>query len=213
MNVQKLLREIRLVPVAVIESVEQAVPLAEALLRGGLSVIEVTFRTPAAAAAIHAIVEKCPRMTVGAGTILTPEQLEKAIVSGAQFGVAPGFDRELAALAKAKGWPFIPGISTATELTAAIRSGCEIVKFFPAEAAGGPEMLRSLCAAFKHTGIQVMPTGGVSAANLSQWLSIPEVAAAGGSWMVSPKLISAGAWDEIEKQTAEAVCCIRIAGA
>jgi len=195
----------RLVPVVVIEEPQQAVPLAQALWRAGLDLIEVTFRTPAAAGAIRAIREALPDMVVGAGTLLAPAQVDEALAAGAAFGVAPGFNPVVVAHAQAVGLPFIPGIATPTELEAALAAGCRTLKFFPAEPAGGVPMLKGMAAAYGHTGVRFMPTGGVDAARLGAWLAVPEVVAVGGTWFVDRARIRAGAWDEIEQCTREAL--------
>ena len=192
------------VPVIVVEREEQAVPLARALVRGGLTVLEVTFRTAAAAGAIAAIRRDVPEATVGAGTLLAPGQVRSAKAAGASFGVAPGFDPVVAAAAKDAGLPFCPGVATASELSQALTAGFRLVKFFPAEAAGGVKMLKNLLGAFRSAGVRFMPTGGVSAANLADWLAVPEVAGCGGTWVVPKDALAAGDWGRIETLAKEA---------
>ncbi len=199
------LSAVKLVPVVVLNDAAYAVPLARTLLENGCPCMEITFRTAAAADAIAAIFREVPEMLVGAGTLLTPEQVEQAQLAGATFGVAPGFDPAVVAKAQELDFPFVPGISTASEMSQALAMGCVFQKFFPAEAAGGVNMLKSLMGAFRHTGIRIMPTGGVNAANMGAWLSIPEVVACGGSWMCESALIQAGNWAEIGRRTAQAL--------
>ena len=193
-----------IVPVIVIEKAEQAVPLAKALVRGGLSVLEVTFRTEAAAGAIAAIRREVPEAVVGAGTLLTSQMVKDAKTAGAVFGVAPGFDPVVMAAAMAEGLPMCPGIATASELSQALSAGCEIVKFFPAEAAGGVKMIKNLLGAFRFTGIRFMPTGGVNPSNVADYLAVPEVLCCGGTWIVPKDALAAGDWAAIEKLAADA---------
>ena len=197
------------VPVIVIEREGQAVPLAKALVKGGLPVLEVTFRTKAAAGAIAAIRREVPEAVVGAGTVLTAGMLKAAKEAGAVFGVAPGFDPAIVAEAKAQGFPFCPGIATASELSQALTAGCTMVKFFPAEAAGGVKMIKNLLGAFRFTGVRFMPTGGVNLSNVADYLSVPEVACCGGTWIVPKDALAAGDWAKIEKLAAEASAVAR----
>ena len=197
------------VPVIVIEREDQAVPLARALVAGGLPVLEVTFRTEAAAGAIAAIRRGVPEAVVGAGTLLTAEQVHAAKKAGAAFGVAPGSDPVVVDEAKSQLLPFCPGVATASELSQALTAGCEVVKFFPAEAAGGVKMIRSLLGAFRSTGVRFMPTGGISAANLADYLSIPEVLCCGGTWVVPKDALAANDWAAIEKLAADAAAIAR----
>lgn len=207
-SIQSLLNGTRIIPVIVINDVEAAVPLVQALSRGGLPVVEITFRTAAAEEAIRRITRECPDVIVGAGTILTTDQLKAAKAAGAAFGVSPGLDSEILRLAKAENWPFVPGIATATELTLALREGCGMVKFFPAEAAGGTKMIQALSGAFRHTGVTFMPTGGVTQNNIASYLGIKEVTAAGSSWIADGTLIKAGDWAEIERRAREACAAV-----
>jgi len=193
-----------IIPVIVIDKEEQAVPLAKALVKGGLSVLEVTFRTQAAAGAIAAIRREVPEAVVGAGTLLTPAMVKAAKEAGAVFGVAPGFDPAVIAAAKENDLPFCPGIATASELSQALTAGCEVVKFFPAEAAGGVAMIKNLLGAFRFTGVKFMPTGGIKPANLAAYLAVPEIVCCGGTWIVPKDALAAGDWAAIEKLAAEA---------
>jgi 2-dehydro-3-deoxyphosphogluconate aldolase/(4S)-4-hydroxy-2-oxoglutarate aldolase len=198
----------RLICVAVIDNTADAVPLAEALLAGGLNVIEVTFRTAAAAQAIASIRGKLPDMRVGAGTVLTVEQARQAADAGAQFGVSPGLNEAVLLEARALKLPFFPGVMTPTEVDRALSLDCRHLKFFPAEAAGGVTMLKALAGPFAHTGVQFIPTGGITVALLPGYLALPQVAAVGGSWMAERKLVTERAWPKITALTAEAMKCI-----
>ena len=204
MNTFDVLGNSGVIPVIVVDKVEQAVPLAKALVRGGLPVLEVTFRTEAAAAAIAAIRAEVPEAVVGAGTILTVEQLLAAKKAGASFCVAPGFDPAIVEEAKNMLMPFCPGVATASELSQALTAGCPMVKFFPAEAAGGVKMINNLLGAFRFTGVRFMPTGGVNLSNLADYLAIPEVLCCGGTWIVPKDALAAGDWARIERLAAEA---------
>ena len=204
MNIVETLKSAGIIPVIVIEKEEQAVPLAKALVKGGLPVLEVTFRTKAAAGAIAAIKREVPEAIVGAGTILTVEQLRAAKEAGAVFGVAPGFDPVIMAAAKAAEFPFCPGIATASELSQALTAGAPMVKFFPAEAAGGVKMIKNLLGAFRFTGVKFMPTGGVDLSNVGDYLAVPEIVACGGTWIVPKDALASNDWDAIEKLAADA---------
>ena len=203
------LRKAGIVPVIVIEDEAQAVPLAEALVKGGLPVLEVTFRTKAAAGAIRAIRTAVPEAIVGAGTLLTPQMVKEAKEAGAVFGVAPGFDPVVVNAAKELGLMMIPGIATASELSQALTAGIKLVKFFPAEAAGGVKMIKNFLGAFRFTGVQFMPTGGVKLANVGEYLAVPEIVCCGGTWLVPKEALAAGDWATIEKLAAEAAALVR----
>jgi 2-dehydro-3-deoxyphosphogluconate aldolase/(4S)-4-hydroxy-2-oxoglutarate aldolase len=195
----------RIVPVVVLDKAEWAAPLAEALLKAGLNVMEITFRTAAAEAAIRDIAKRFPAMCVGAGTLLTAEQVQRAAGAGARFGVAPGLNPKTVQAAAQAGLPMMPGVMTPTELEAAMALGCRILKFFPAEAAGGAKMLKALIGPYGHTGVKFVPTGGIDLRNMLDYLAIPAVAAIGGSWMVEKKLIAEAKWVEIEALTRAAL--------
>jgi 2-dehydro-3-deoxyphosphogluconate aldolase/(4S)-4-hydroxy-2-oxoglutarate aldolase len=192
----------RLLPVVVIDDALSAPPLAEALKRGGLPCAEITLRTPAAEDAIEALAAD-PEILVGAGTVLNAVQASRVIDLGAKFVVTPGFSLAVVRHCQARGVPVFPGIATATELMMALDAGIETVKFFPAERLGGIATLKALAQPFHM--MRFIPTGGVSAANLADYLAHPAVPAAGGSWMVSPALIGGARFEEIAKLTAEAV--------
>lgn len=197
-----------IVPVIVIEKAEQAVPLAKALVGGGLPVLEVTFRTAAAPAAIEAISREVPEAVVGAGTLLDESMVRRAKAAGAVFGVAPGFDPAVVAAAKDVDLPFCPGIATASELSQALTAGCRMVKFFPAEAAGGVKMIKNLLGAFRFTGVKFMPTGGVKPDNVGDYLAVPEIVCCGGTWLVPKDALAAGDWAAIRKLAAEAAAIV-----
>ncbi len=197
--------KVRVVPVVVIDRAEDAVPLAEALLAGGLNVMEITFRTPAAEPSIRNVREAFPKMLVGAGTILDVGQLLYAVDAGAQFGVAPGLNETVVTKSYALNLPFVPGVMTPSDVERGLALGCKLQKFFPAEAAGGVKMLKALAGPYAHTGIKFIPLGGVNAANAREYLALPIVAAIGGSWMVERKLIAEKNWSTIRALTAEVV--------
>lgn len=209
MSIVETLGKAGIVPVIVIEKAEQAVPLAKALVKGGLPVLEVTFRTNAAADAIAAIRREVPEVVVGAGTLLTPQMVKDAKAAGAVFGVAPGFDPVVMAAAKAEGLPMCPGIATASELSQALTAGCTMVKFFPAEAAGGVKMIKNLLGAFRFAGIKFMPTGGVNLSNVADYLAVPEIVCCGGTWIAPKDTLAAGDWAAIEKFAADAAAFVR----
>jgi len=196
------LSRIGLVPVITIDSPRDAVPLAEALLDGGIGCAEVTFRTPSAGEAIHGISSTCGELLVGAGTVLTVEQAEQATQAGARYVVAPGFDPAVVDWCQAHNVPVIPGVATPTEISMALARGLDLLKFFPAEAMGGVQMLRALSAPF--ASVRFVPTGGITAANLPQYLALPNVAACGGSWMAKESMISAGKFTEIARLSRQA---------
>lgn len=202
-DVMALIAEKRIVPVVKLDNAQDALPLAEALLAGGLPVAEITFRTDAAEEAIRLIRNTYPQMLCGAGTIVNAEQAKRAKDAGAAFFVSPGFSASVVNYAKEVGVPILPGCCTPTEIMMAMDAGLSIVKFFPAGQYGGLKTIKALAAPFP--GIRFMPTGGVSAANLKEYLGEACVYACGGSWMVSDKLIQEKRFDEIRKLTEEAV--------
>lgn len=195
----------RIVPVVVLDSADSAEPLAEALLAGGLDIMEITFRTAAAEESIRRIARRYPQILLGAGTLLEKEQVVRAKDAGAVFGLAPGLNPEIVGTAKDIGLEFSPGVMTPSEVEQALSLGCKLLKFFPAEAAGGVNMLKSLAGPYTHTGVKFVPTGGVTSANLASYLKLPVVAAIGGSWMVDKALVNAGKWQEITQLTKEAL--------
>ena len=209
MEIVDTLRKAGIIPVIVIEDEAKAVPLARALVDGGLPVIEVTFRTKAAAGAIAKIRAEVPAAVVGAGTLLTKEQVKAAKEAGAVFGVAPGFDPAIVAQAQELGLPMVPGVATASELSQALTAGVPMVKFFPAEAAGGVKMIKNLLGAFRFTGVKFMPTGGINAVNVKDYLAVPEIVACGGTWIVPKDAHAAGDYAAIEKLAADASALVK----
>jgi 2-dehydro-3-deoxyphosphogluconate aldolase/(4S)-4-hydroxy-2-oxoglutarate aldolase len=199
----------RIVPVVVIEDAAVAVDLADALLDAGLRVIEITFRTNAAAKAIGNIAAQRPDLLVGAGTLLTADNIKQAVDAGAKFGVAPGLNPNTVTAAQAAGLDFAPGVATPSEVEQALSLGCKVLKFFPAEQAGGVNLLKALEGPYGHTGVQFVPTGGISAANMKSYLALKCVAAIGGSWFVDRKLIAAHDWKTINQLTREALAAAR----
>jgi 2-dehydro-3-deoxyphosphogluconate aldolase/(4S)-4-hydroxy-2-oxoglutarate aldolase len=195
-----LLRGHRYVPVVVLADAADAAPLAEALVAGGLPIAEVTFRTPAAEQALKTLAADT-RLLVGAGTVFTRDQVDRAVAAGAQFVVSPGFSPSVVRHGRELGVPVLPGVATATELMAALDEGVDVVKFFPAEQLGGVGTLRALAAVFG--GVRFVPTGGITAGLARSYLDVPAVAAVGGSWMVAPELIRAGAFDQITARCRE----------
>jgi 2-dehydro-3-deoxyphosphogluconate aldolase/(4S)-4-hydroxy-2-oxoglutarate aldolase len=212
MNPDSLLQQ-RLVCVAVIDRPDDAVPLTEALLAGGLNCMEVTFRTAGAADAIARIRKALPDAVVGAGTLLTAEQVKQAVAAGAQFGVSPGLSEAVSQAAHENNFPLFPGVITPTEVMRAMELGWKHLKFFPAETFGGVNALKALAGPFGHTGVKFVPTGGITAATLPNYLAVPQVAAIGGSWMAEKKLIAEKNWKQITALTAEAMKVIAAAKA
>jgi len=194
---------IGIVPVVVLDDAKDAAPLADALCKGGLPCAEVTFRTAAAEEAIKNMVEAHPEMMVGAGTVLTTEQVDRAVNAGAKFIVAPGFNPTIVKYCQSKGVPMVPGINNPSNIEAAIELGLDVVKFFPAEQSGGIAMIKAMAAPY--VNMKFMPTGGISAKNLNDYLSFDKIIACGGSWMVKKDLVAAGKFDEIQALTEEAV--------
>ncbi len=189
-----------IVPVIAIENVEAAIPLADALLQGGLPVVEITFRTAAAAEVIRRISKERPQVLVGAGTVLTIANLEAAKASGATFAVAPGLNPQIVQQAQKLGLPFVPGVATPTDIEAGLALGCKLLKFFPAEALGGVAMLEALSAPYKHTGLKFVPTGGVNTGNLESYLKLDTVAAVGGTWLAKKEDLAAGKWADVRSR-------------
>lgn len=191
------------VPVVVLDDVKDAAPLAKALVEGGLPCAEVTFRTAAAEESIRIMATEYPDMFVGAGTVLTIEQVDRAVAAGAKFIVSPGFDPEIVDYCLEKEIPVFPGCITPSEVAQAVKRGLKVVKFFPAEQFGGVATIKAMAAPY--VGMKFMPTGGVSAKNLESYLSCDKIIACGGSWMVKGDLVKAGKFDEIKNLTEEAV--------
>lgn len=197
------LESLGIVPVVVLDNVEDAAPLAHALTAAGMKSAEVTFRTDCAAACIRAMAEAEPEMCVGAGTVLTPDQLEQALEAGAQFIVSPGFDEEIVRTCIERNAPVLPGTVTPSEVSAARRLGLTVTKFFPAAQYGGLTTIKALAAPF--VGHRFMPTGGVSTENVETYLSCPSIIACGGTWMVKPSLFADGDFTGVTKVATEAM--------
>ena len=202
-TMEEQFREALVVPVVVLNDVKDAEPLADALVEGGLPCAEVTFRTEAAEESIRRMAAKYPEMLVGAGTVLTIEQVERAVNAGAKFIVSPGFDPEIVDYCIEKEIPVFPGCITPSEVAQAVKRGLKVVKFFPAEQFGGVSIIKAMAAPYGM--VKFMPTGGINANNLKEYLSCDKILCCGGSWMVKGDLIKAGEFDKIRELTKEAV--------
>lgn len=202
-NMEQKLQNLGIVPVVAIKSKKDALPLAKALIDGGLPCAEITFRTDAAEESIRQISEKYPDMLLGAGTVLTTEQVDKAVDAGAKFIVTPGFDAEIVDYCLQKKIPIFPGCITPSELAQAVKRGLKVVKFFPAEQAGGVAMIRAMAAPYSM--VKFMPTGGISEKNLAEYLSCKSIICCGGSFMVKSDMIANGEFDAITVMTKKAV--------
>jgi len=190
----RIIEDLGVVPVIAIDAAAHAIPLADALLEGGLPIVEITFRTAAAAEVLARLNEARPELTIGAGTLLDRESLAAASRSGARFGLAPGFDADLVAAAASAGLAFVPGIMTPSELSAAVRAGVRVAKYFPAGTAGGPASLEAVAAPFAHLGVRFIPTGGISEQSIADWLRLRSVIAVGGTWIARSEHIRDGDW-------------------
>jgi len=199
--------EVGIIPVVVLNDVKDAEPLGKALMEGGLPAAEVTFRTAAAEESIRIMAEKFPDMLVGAGTVLTTDQVDRAVAAGAKFIVAPGLDEEVVKYCLEKDIPVCPGTQTASEMMKALKLGLTHVKFFPAENAGGLKMIKAIGAAL--TALKFMPTGGISASNVTEYLQSDKIFCCGGSWMVKGDMIKAGEFDAIRDKVAEAAKIVK----
>ncbi len=193
------------IPVIVIEDAADAEPLAEALLEGGMDVIEITFRTAAAGEAMRRIAARFPDMLLGAGTVLSPEQADRALDAGASFGLAPGLNPDVVRHFQAKGGLFIPGVMTPSEIERGLSLGCKLLKFFPAGNAGGPAMLKALAGPYASQGVKFCPTGGVNLDNMNDYLALPMVAAIGGSWLATKQQIADRDWAGITANVKQAL--------
>ena len=210
-EVLEKLGKIGIVPVVVLDDAKDAENLGRALMEGGLPCAEVTFRTAAAEESIRLMHEAYPDMVLAAGTVLTTEQVDRAVAAGASLIVSPGFDPEIVDYCISKNIEVVPGIVTPSELAQAVKRGLTRVKFFPAEAAGGLAMIKAMCAAY--TNVRIMPTGGINAKNIGDYLACDKIFCCGGSWMVKGDLIKAGEFDKIKDMTAEAVEVVKKARA
>lgn len=205
-NIMVQIEKTGVIPVVVINDVEDAEPLAQALCEGGLPCAEVTFRTAAAEESIRKMTDIYPNMLIGAGTVLTTEQVDRAVVAGAKFIVSPGFDPEVVDYCILKQIPVFPGCITPSEVAQAVKRGLKVVKFFPAAQFGGVSTIQALAAPY--VGLKFMPTGGVNAKNLADYLQCKSIIACGGSWMVKSDLIKAGEFEKIKYMTKEAVSLV-----
>ena len=203
LSFQEAIAAVPVIPVMVLQRVADAIPVAEALIDGGISIFEITMRTKAALPSIEKIAGQFPGALTGVGTVLNQQQARQAIDSGAQFIVSPGFDVETVEYAQKAGIPICPGTSTASEVQRARNLGLRILKFFPAAAAGGIPMLKAFSSVF--ADVQFVPTGGVTADNLADYLAVPNVVACGGSWLAPNKLVVNGQFSEISRLTAAAI--------
>lgn len=203
--VVEALGKVKVVPVLAIESVEDGIKMCEILNDNGLKAAEITFRTKAAEGIIKEAAKRFPELVLGAGTILTLDELHRAFNAGAQFAVAPGLNPVIVDEAVKSGYPFFPGFCTPSELEQIMQYGIRMMKFFPAEAMGGTKMLANFIGPYKHMGIKVMPTGGVNTGNLGDYLSIPQIPCAGGTWVGKAADIEAGEWDKIAGIVRDAV--------
>ena len=200
------IQKLAIVPVVVLNNVEDAEPVAKALCDGGLPVAEVTFRTDAAEESIRVMKEKFPHMLVGAGTVLTTDQVDRAVNAGAEFIVSPGFNPTVVKYCQEKGVPITPGVNNPTAIEAALELGLDVVKFFPAEASGGLKAIKAMAAPY--VNLKFMPTGGIGAKNINEYLAFPKIIACGGSWMVSGDLVKNKEFDKITELTREAVMTV-----
>lgn len=201
-TIEERFEQTGVVPVVVLEEAKDALPLAKALIEGGLPCAEVTFRTEAAAESIRVMKKAYPGMLVGAGTVLTTKQVDEAVEAGAEFIVSPGFDPEIVDYCLEKKIPVFPGCITPSEVAQAVKRGLKVVKFFPAEAAGGLAMIKAMAAPYRM--VRFMPTGGINKKNLEEYLSCDKIICCGGSWMVKGDMIRNGAFDKIRELTREA---------
>lgn len=206
MNIYDEISKIKLVPVVALDDEKDAIPLADALIDAGMPVAEITFRTSAAVGSIELISKARPEMLVGAGTITTLEQAKIAVHAGAKFLVTPGFSDEITAYAVEQDIPIFPGVCTPTEIMMTLKYNLPVVKFFPASQYGGLATIKALNGPFP--ALKFMPTGGISPANVKEYLAYPNIVACGGSWMVKKELISSGRFDEIRRLASEAIALL-----
>jgi len=203
-DLHQKIKESAIIAVLVIDDAANAVPLAHALLRGGIGAMELTLRTDAALDALRAIRDEVPEMLAGIGTILSTDQVDEVVAAKAAFGVAPGLNRRVVEHAQNKGLPFGPGILTPSDIEQGIELGCRTLKYFPAETAGGLKHLKNMAAPYLHIGIDFIPLGGLNANNMSDYLASPLIAAIGGSWIASRDLIAAQDWNRLEANARQA---------
>lgn len=195
----------RLMPAVTFLKEDDVLPVTEAMLQGGLKVMEVTFRTEIAAKAIVLIRKNFPEMNIGAGTLLSPEQISMAINAGAMFGLAPGLNTRVVQFAAESAFPFIPGIITASELENALALGCQVLKLFPCDLAGGVSLIKALLGPYAHTGVKLIPMGGINLLNLHEYIDLEMVLALGGSWIATSELMAQKKYDHIRKNAERSV--------
>jgi 2-dehydro-3-deoxyphosphogluconate aldolase / (4S)-4-hydroxy-2-oxoglutarate aldolase len=203
------IKRVGIVAVLVIDDAEHAVPVAKALIAGGINIMELTLRTPAALEALQRIVSKVPEMTAGVGTVITPEQVRQVAGAGAAFGVAPGLNRHVLEEARRIGLPFAPGVVTPSDIEQALEYDCRLLKFFPAEPSGGISYLQSMAAPYSHLNIQYMPLGGINEQNMTAYLKESFIAAVGGSWLAPRKLIQQKNWAQITENASQVAAIVK----
>ena len=199
------LKKGRLLAVVTLDRADDALPLADALLAGGLDIMEITLRTTDALEGVRRIAAGRPEMFIGAGTVICPTQVDEILEAGAQFGVAPGISEPVVSAAMAKDLPFIPGVMTPSDIEKSLAMGCKLLKFFPAQPAGGVKTLKAIAAPYAHTGMQFVPLGGVNMENAADYLALPTVAGIGGSWLTDPALMADGDWQAISNRVRDAL--------
>jgi len=202
-EIHSRIAELGVVPMVAIDDADKALPLADTLIEAGLPIVEITFRTEAGQAAIRTIAENRPDCVLGAGTILTVDQVKAARDAGASFGVSPGLNPNVVAEAVRMGFPFSPGVMTPSDVEAALDMGLDVLKYFPAEAVGGVKVLKALTGPYKHTGVRFIPTGGINTRNFVEYLALDVVLAVGGSWLAPRGDVAAGNWDRIKANCQE----------
>ncbi len=205
LNVIGRLGDSKIIPIFAFETVEDGMRVCEIIARNNLLVAEITFRTAAASETIKALTKKFPTMLIGAGTILNRIDLEMAVAAGAKFAVAPGCNPTIIKSARELSLPFFPGVATPTDIECANELGAKVMKFFPAEACGGLKMLRAMGAPYRHLDIKFLPTGGITASNLPDYLAVDNVLAVGGTWLAPAELVKGKQWDKIEEIVKEAI--------
>jgi len=208
-EITRLIRETGVIAVLEIEDVKHAVPTAKALLKGGVSAIELTLRTPAAMDAARAILAEVPETLLGLGTVLNPSQVKEAVKAGVAFGVAPGCNPEVLNIARESGLPFAPGIMTPSDIEIAVEHGCRVLKFFPAETSGGMKYLKSIAGPYSYLNLEYIPLGGLNINNAASYLESPLVCALGGSWLAKREVIREEKWEVITENAREIVRIIR----
>ncbi len=203
-RIEESLRQTCVIPVAVIDDAEDALPLVDALIAGGINALELALRTDAAPEAIATIAKERPGFILGAGTVLTPDQMRKCLHSGVKFAVSPGLSTELVRKAAELRLPYFPGVATPTEVQAAVALGCRVMKLFPAEVSGGVQLVRALHSVFGHLGVSYIPLGGLGLTEAAAYLEEPGILAVGGSWIAPRRAIANKDWTSIEQHAREA---------